>query len=89
MENDTKMSFALNPQAAPSEKLTNDQKRDVGQFGIKFDVPELTPSWTGARTYFTTDNLISTDEKDTKSKVDAKVGVERSLISGWYLPAAY
>jgi hypothetical protein len=87
VENATKMSFALNPQAAPSEKLTNNQKRDVGQFGIKLDLPELTPGWTGARTYFTTDNLISTDEKDTKSKVDAKVGVERSLISGWYLPA--
>lgn len=76
----------MNPQAAPSAELTDGKKRDVGQFGVTVDVPQLVPKVTFARTYFNTDNLISTDERDKKSKVDGKIGVERSLTSSWYLP---
>jgi hypothetical protein len=79
-------SFQVNPQAAPAEQLRNGKKRDVGQFGLKLDVPELLRSFTRARTYLSTDNLISTDEKDNKSKLDGKLGVERSITGVWYLP---
>lgn len=80
------LSFSVNPQAAPNEQLTTGAKRDVGQFAVTFDLPELSPNWRAARTYVHSENLFSTDERDSKSKFDVKTGIERSLLNSWLVP---
>jgi hypothetical protein len=86
VEGAVKYGISLTPQAVPDEALANGTKITVGQFATKIDLPSITPGWNFARTYLTTDNVISTDGHDKKSKIDAKLGFERSILASWYLP---
>ena len=79
-------TMTLAPNYVLSQALKNGQKRPVGQLGVAFDEMTLTPSWMGARTYLKTASTISTDAKDNKSNVNLALGLERSLVKGWYVP---
>ena len=80
-------TMAFTPQSAPGETLRNSAKRDVGQLNATFGVPEVFGAWKFARTYLSSTHVISTDGKDSNSKISATAGMERSLLSRWYLPA--
>jgi hypothetical protein len=79
-------TFNLNPQAVPGEKLVNGNKRDVGQVTVNLSTPDLF-KWNFARSYIESSDVISTDERDTNSKVEGTFGFEHNLTPAWYLPA--
>lgn len=76
----------LEPNVVPEQELTNGTKRTVGHLEFKLDVPSLIANEDVARFYLNTDNVISTDNRDKTSKVEVKLGAERSLLSSWYVP---
>jgi hypothetical protein len=83
----SEVAFDLSPSFVQSQQLTNGKTRPVGHLGIDLDEPSLTPSVSVARTYLTTQSVISSDAKDQASNVNLALGAERSLTSSWYLPA--
>ncbi len=74
------------PNVVPDQELTDGTKKTVGQLKFKVDVPSLITNNNVARFYFNTDNVISTNWKDKNSKLEMKLGAERSLFTGWYVP---
>src|SRR5207249_5007302 len=76
----------VEPSYNASQELRNGVKRPVGRAESSLSIPRLqfSPSW--ARWYFKGDALISTDGKDKGSKVAFASGLERSLLTSWYLP---
>jgi hypothetical protein len=79
-------TLKLEPNIVPNQALTDGTKKTVGQFQFKLDVPSLVANNNVARVYLVTDNLFSTDGKDKSSKVDIKLGAERTLLNSWYVP---
>lgn len=81
-------SFALTitPQAAPNEALTTGSKRDVGQLSIAYTEPDIAPHFALGAVYLTSNDLFSTDERDSKSAFAGTVGIKRGLARNWYLP---
>jgi hypothetical protein len=79
-------TLILTPDIVPEQELIDGSKRDVGHVNFKFDVPSIVRNTSGARLYFNTENVISTDWKDKASKLEMKFGAERSLLRNWYVP---
>jgi hypothetical protein len=80
-----RFSLTAAPQAAPGEALTDGTKRDVGQLAVKFAHPSLFRA-APFDTYLNSNDLFSTDHKDSKSAFAATLGVQRNLIPRWYAP---
>jgi hypothetical protein len=79
-------TFKLKPTLAPNADLVGGGTSHVGRLEVDFDVPSLIPN-DFANFYFNGSALLSTNERDAKTKIEAKLGVERSLITSWYTPA--
>lgn len=80
-------TIVLDPKQAQGQELIGGGKKDVTQLGLKLDIPAIgVLSVPGTRTYFSTDSLLSSQSKDKQAKVDAKLGLERSLLDSWYVP---
>jgi hypothetical protein len=75
----------LTPSSAPSEPLTDGNTRDVAQLKVEIAKPDLF-RWKQARTYLESADVFSTDAKDINSKFEGTFGLERNLLSSWYVP---
>ena len=83
----TLYTFTATPQAAPSEALVNEKKRDTGQLNVNLSDSNLFGSRPIPVTvYAKSVDLFSTDEKDSKSAFSATLGAQRGLLSRWYFP---
>ncbi len=79
-------TLKLSPTFAPDAELTDGKKKAAGRFGVTLDVPSLVPNpWANA--FFKFDGLFSTEPEDKATKVEAKLGLDRSLLVSWYVPA--
>ncbi|HVT97392.1 MAG TPA: hypothetical protein VHE33_07770, partial [Acidobacteriaceae bacterium] len=78
----TSYSVSVLPQAAPGEALTNGTTRDVGQLSVSFGVPYVGHS----PVFINTNDLFSTDAKDTMSSFAVTAGSQWGLLSAWYTP---
>jgi hypothetical protein len=82
----TNFTFTATPQAVPSEALTNNKSRDVGQLSLSFGETNLLPI-APLDVYINSNNdVFSTDEKDAKSAFAVAVGGQRDLLHHWYTP---
>jgi hypothetical protein len=79
------LAFSATPQAAPGESLTNGKTRDVGQLSVSANDANLVAS--GPITfYLKSTDLISTDERDSKSAFAVTLGGQAGIIPQWYFP---
>ncbi len=83
-----KWAFSIDPKEAPNEELTDGTKKTATQVGIKLDIPQLATIPDFAHVFVSSDNLLSTENKDKSSKVEFKIGAERSLLKAYYSPAS-
>ena len=65
--------------------MINGSRRDVGQLAVKLDFKSLVPQGP-FRVFLTGDQLLSSDRKDSVSKLEGVFGAERSLLRSWYVP---
>jgi hypothetical protein len=79
----------LTPGVVPDQELVDGSKSTVGQLKFKLDVPSLIRNDNVARFYFNSDNTVSTNWKDKNSKLEMRLGAERSLTSKWYVPVNF
>ena len=79
----TTNSFSLVPQGVPAESLTNGKTRDVGQLTVSY----MAPFVANSPIFVSSNNLFSTDEKDSKSAFALTGGVSRGLFNSVYIPA--
>jgi len=82
-------NLSITPQAVPSEKLTTGKTSDVGQVSASITDPYLFRSVHFARTYLSSTDLISTNERDSKSAIAATLGLERNTSASWYIPVHF
>ncbi len=79
-------TLKVTPDYILEQELVDGTKKPVGQLKFTVDVPSLVTNSKIARVYFNTDNVISTNWKDKNSKLETKIGLERSLTDKWYMP---
>jgi hypothetical protein len=82
-----RLKVGLDPSYIPSQELLNGKKRPVGHLGADLTISDI-PIWGGfARSFFKTENALSTDGKDKSSKIETRwMVLERALPVGWYMP---
>lgn len=84
-------TLKLDPALAPAASRPKDSTKDkndtfpAGRLGITFDYPSLIDN-PFARLFFHLDTVLSTDSKDKQTKLEPRFGIERSLLSSWYVP---
>jgi len=78
-------AFSASPQAAPGESLTNGKTRDVGQLSVSFSDSNLLGS-SPMNIYAKSTDLMSTDERDSKSAFAVTVGGQWGITPRWYFP---
>lgn len=88
LESVPKWAFSIDPKMAPNEELTTGEKKSATQAGIKLDIPQLTVVSDFAHVFLSSDNLLSSESKDKNSKLEFKIGAERSLLNTYYSPAS-
>jgi hypothetical protein len=75
---------SINPSFVPGQQLNNGAKRDVGHLDVNFNAKSLGLPF--ARLYLQSADTVSSDGKDTSSKLQGLLGVERSFLRSWYIP---
>lgn len=78
-------TFKVKPTVAPNADLVGGGTSHVGRLEIDFDAPSLIPN-DFANVYFGASALLSTNERDAKTKIETKLGLERSLFDSWFTP---
>jgi hypothetical protein len=81
-------TFKVKPTLAPNADLVGGGTSHVGRLEIDFDVPSLIPN-DFANFYFGASALLSTNERDARTKIEGKFGVERSLFESWFTPVHF
>jgi hypothetical protein len=79
-------TLVIDPGFTPDQELRDGTKKTVGNLTLVLDVPSLLPN-DFARIYLRSDNRLSTDSEDITTKLELRLGAERSLTSRWYVPA--
>lgn len=79
-------TLVIDPGFAPDQELRDGTKKDVGRLTLTLDVPSLIPN-DFARFYLASENVLSTETEDLGTKLEVRVGAERSLLRSWYVPA--
>lgn len=79
-------TLRTDPKQVPDQKLLGGGSADVIQFGLNFEAPSLLGNAGGARVYLKGNNLLSTDERDVATRVQATGGLEFSPLRAWHVP---
>lgn len=80
--------FSFNPQSVLNEPLSDGTYKGVEQFGLAYANPNLGDKGFLEHTYINSNNLFSTNERDTNSSFDFAVGLRQGLTRKWYFPAS-
>jgi hypothetical protein len=78
-------TIKIKPTLAPNADLVGGGTSNVGRLELDLDVPSLIPN-DFANLYFNGSALLSTNERDAKTKIETKLGLERSLFESWFTP---
>lgn len=78
--------FKVDPKQAADQELIDGTKKDVYQVGIKLDIPTVPIFKEYVQVYINSDSLLSSEKTDKNTKIDLKLGAERSLSEQWYVP---
>lgn len=79
-------TLTLDPRTVADQELLDGTSKTVHQLGLDLNIPSL-GSFILGNPYFSTENVFSTEQEDKSAQIDLRLGIERSILSSWYLPA--
>lgn len=78
--------FTFDPTFVPNQELLTGEKKDVYHFGVDLKYQRTLGTTNIYNVSVETNNIFSTESKDKATKIDAKIGLQTYLLSGYFDP---